>query len=102
MPSTSDFFNAYLPEKLKTNASLQNEKGVIQFDIAGAGTWTLDLAGLSVTDGPHDAPDCKITTDQATWEGILESPNKAMQAFMTGKLKASNVGLAMKLQKILA
>lgn len=102
MPTTSEFFSTFLPEKLKSSANLQGEKGVIQFDIGGAGTWSLDLAAGTVADGPHEAPDCKITTDQATWEGILENPSKAMQAFMMGKLKATNVGMAMKLQKILA
>ncbi len=102
MSKTSEFFSTYLPEKLKSSPNLQNEKGVIQFDISGAGSWSLDLGASSVAEGPHAAPDCKITTDQATWEGILDKPSNAMQAFMTGKLKATNVGLAMKLQKILA
>jgi len=102
MADTAEFFSKYLPERLASNPALQNEKGIFQFDIGGAGTWTLDLAAQTVTEGPSDNPDCKLTTDKATWEGILDNPSKAMQAFMMGKLKASNVGQAMKLQKILS
>ena len=102
MADTAEFFSKFLPERLASNPALQNEKGIFQFDIGGAGTWTLDLATKTVTEGPHAAPDCKITTDRATWEGILDKPSNAMQAFMMGKLKASKVGQAMKLQKILS
>ena len=42
-----------------------------------------------------------ITVARADWERVLDNPGVAMQLFMTGKLKASNIGLAMALQKIL-
>lgn len=103
MADTNEFFSDYLPKKLQDNPDLKTMGAVFQFDISGAGTWSLDLNGdtAGVTEGPHASPTCVITTDRATWEGILDNPGKAMQAFMMGKLKASNIGQATKLQQIL-
>ena len=97
------FFNEYLPAKIKQDASLAADvNAVFQFDIAGAGTWTLDLTDEgSIVQGAGDNVGCVITSDKATWEKILDNPKSAMQMFMLGKLKASNIGLATKLQKIL-
>ena len=102
MPTTEEFFSSYLPHKLEKNPELKSIGAVFQFDISEAGNWTVDLSAGSVTQGNHDSPGCVITTDRSTWEGILETPSRAMAAAMTGKLKASNIGLAMKLQQILA
>ena len=54
-----------------------------------------------MTEGPHEAPGCKITCKKEVWEGILDNPKTAVQAFMMGKLKATNIGMATNLQKIL-
>ena len=103
MADTLEFFSTYLPQKLVDQPDLKTMGAVFQFDISGAGTWSLALTGddAGVTEGPCANPTCVITTDKATWEGILENPGKAMQAFMMGKLKASNIGQATKLQQIL-
>lgn len=105
MAETADFFNTYMPEKLQNKPDLAaSVKAVFQFDITGAGTWTIDLATPpgAVREGPAENPGCVITVAKADWEKLLDNPSYAMQLFMTGKLKASNVGLAMQLQKILA
>lgn len=104
MAATTEFFNTYLPNKLTRNPELAaSTRTIFQFDIKGAGTWTLDLSEGegSVSDGPHESPGCVISADQKTWETILESPKKAVQMVMMGKLKVSNLGLATQLQKIL-
>ncbi len=104
MADTKEFFDKYLPEKIAAQPELRTMGAVFVFDIKDAGTWTLRLDGeatAGVVEGGHDNPGCTITTDKATWEGILDNPGKAMQAFMMGKLKASNIGLATKLQQIL-
>ena len=76
---------------------------VFQFNIDGAGSWYANLKGASeVQAGNHDAPDCIITASQDTWESMLENPGKAPMLVMTGKMKVSDLGQAMKLQKILA
>ncbi|MFT4974898.1 MAG: putative sterol carrier protein [Myxococcota bacterium] len=102
MAKTEEFFSTFLPQKLENNPSLKDIGAVFQFEIAEAGTWSLDLSAGEVTEGAHDDPGCVITTDRASWEKILENPSSAIQMFMMGKLKASNIGLATKLQQILA
>jgi hypothetical protein len=105
MAETREFFDTYMPEKLKNNPGLATSvNAVFQFDITGAGIWTVDLKtpGGAVREGAAEAAGCIITVAKADWEKLLDSPAVAMQLFMTGKLKASNVGLAMQLQKILA
>ena len=104
MADCNAFFNEYLPAKIKDNPTLAAEvNAVFQFDIAGAGTWTLDFTGGdgTIIEGAGENVGCVITSDKATWEKILDNPKSAMQMFMLGKLKASNIGLATKLQKIL-
>ena len=100
MGVTEEFFTQYLPTKLTDGNSMGD--GVFQFDISDAGTWSLDLDSGAITNEAHSSPGCVITTDRATWEGILKNPSSAIQAFMMGKLKASNIGMATKLQQILA
>jgi hypothetical protein len=104
MAETTEFFEKYMPEKLIAKPDLAaSVKAIFQFDITGAGTWTIDLSTPpgAVRDGPAETPGCIITVAKADWEKLLDNPSYAMQLFMTGKLKASNVGLAMQLQKIL-
>ena len=102
MATTEEFFSTYLPGKLEENPSLKDIGASFQFDINGAGTWSLDLSAGTVSEGALDGAGCVITTDRATWEKILDNPSSAIQMFMMGKLKASNIGLATKLQQILA
>ncbi len=105
MADTAEFFETTLPEKIASTPALQaSVKNSIQFDITGAGTWTLDLTNApgAVTAGPVAAPGCVITVSKADWEKLLDNPGVAMQLFMMGKLKATNVALALQLQKILA
>jgi putative sterol carrier protein len=105
MADTAEFFNSTLPEKFEKHSDLAASVGkVFQFDITEAGTWTVDMrestAG-TVTEGAHDAPDCVITCAKEDWESLLDNPGIGMKLFMTGKLTASDLGLATQLQKIL-
>jgi putative sterol carrier protein len=105
MAETREFFDSFMPEKLKANPGLAaSVNAVFQFDIKDAGVWTIDLTtpGGAVREGAAAEPGCIITVAKADWEKLLDNPPSAMMLFMTGKLKASNVGLAMQLQKLLA
>jgi putative sterol carrier protein len=102
---TQAFFEQYLPNKLEKKPDLAaSVNAVYQFDITGAGTWTVDLKtpGGAVRSGPSEAPGCVITCAQEHWEGVLGNPSSAMMLVMSGKLKVSNVALGMQLQKLLA
>jgi len=106
MAETSEFFHDYMPKKLIEKPNLVNEvKAIFRFDVKDAGSWIIDVknapGGVHVA-AEGEAADCVITVGKADWEQVLDKPSYAMQLFMTGKLKASNIGLAMALQKILA
>ena len=104
MAETADFFNHYMTKKLKNKPDLAASSGkVFQFDITGAGTWTIDLSvdGGAISEGDHESPDCVITCQKEDWEKLLDNPAVAMQLFMMGKIKATNLGLATQLQKII-
>ncbi len=101
MSTTSDFFNS-LNERAANGDFASAAGHVFQFIIDGAGTWTLDLKeSNSATATGTDNADCTIETDEATFEAMLEDPMVAMNAFMTGSLKADNLTLAMQLQQFL-
>jgi hypothetical protein len=102
---TKEFFETYLPNKIRENPSLATSvKSSFLFEIVGAGTWTLDLTDPpgTVTEGAMENPGVSITVQKDDWEKLLDNPGIAMQLFMMQKLKVKgNVGLAMQLQKIL-
>lgn len=104
MADTADFFANYLPKKLSENPDLAKEiNAVYQFDIDGAGTWSIDLTGEgSVAEGPHDSPGCTVSIGKDDFEGLLDGSKNPMTLFITGKLQVTDPGLAMSLQKILA
>lgn len=104
MADVNDFFGNYLPNKLSENPGLAEEiNAIYQFDIENAGTWTVDLTnGGEVKDGPVEEPGCTVTANKEDFEQLLDNPASGMMLFTMGKLKVSNVGLALSLQKILA
>ena len=105
MADTNDFFSNYLPEKLSENPDLAKEiNAVYQFDIENAGTWTVDLTSGDgeVREGAAEDPGCTVTAGKEDFEKLLDNPAQGMMLFTMGKLKVSNVGLALSLQKILS
>ena len=101
MSKTAEFFNG-LNERAKNGEFASQAGNVFQFVIEGAGTWTLDLKdNNSVSNESTDSADCTVETDSATFEAMLEDPMVAMNAFMSGTLKADNLTLAMQLQQFL-
>ncbi len=105
MADLSDFFTNYLPGKLEKNPDLAGEINAIYvFDVADFGQYTVDLTSGSgsVAEGGHDNPGCTVSAAKADFEGLLDNPSSGTMMFMTGKLKVTNVGLAMALQKLLS
>lgn len=104
MSDVSDFFSDKLPAKLKEDPDIASGiNAVYQFDIEGAGTWTVDLTEPpgTVTEGEHDDPSCVVTCAEEDFNQLLENPAVAMMLFTMGKLKVSNVPLALSLQKLI-
>ena len=103
MSKTQAFFNDYLPGKLLANPDLAGKVDqIFQFDIEGAGSYSVDLTvgQGSVTAGRHDSPDCTISCTEEVFEQVLEDPTSAMTLMSTGQLTVSNLMAAMSLQKI--
>ena len=73
-----------------------------RFDIAGAGTWTVDVSDgkVNVEEAAREA-DCTISASEENFLKLLRREQNPMTAYMTGKLKVSgDMGVAMKLQKL--
>lgn len=104
MADTQDFFDRFLPEKLEQNPQIAREiNAVYGFDIDGAGQWTVDLTsdGGTVSPGLAENAGCTVSAKKADFEKLLDNPGSAMMLFTMGKLKVTNVGLALSLQKLL-
>ncbi len=101
MADTVTFFRETLPQKIAENPDLLDVGAVFQFDVDGAGTWTLDLVKGEVREEPTEAPGCVITVGREHWDQVIDQPMLATQFFMMGQLKASNLALALQLQRIL-
>ena len=103
MADTFTFFKEFLPNRIAEDPDLvASVNAVYQFDIQGAGTWTVDLTGGGeVREGPTEEPGCVITVDKEHWDQVVANPMLATQFFFQGSLKASDLGLAMQLQRIL-
>ena len=108
MADVNHFFGSYLPEKLTGKPELSKEiNACYQFDITvGEATrqWSVDLRdGKSeVRDSATEGAGCVVSAKQEDFEALLDNPGQAVMLFMQGKLKVTNVGLAMSLQKILS
>lgn len=105
MADLNDFFNNYLPNKLAGNPDLAKEVNAIYvFDLDGFGQWTVDLTdgNGTVSEGAHDDAGCTVTAKSSDFESLLDNPSSGMMLFTMGKLKVTNVALALSLQKILS
>ena len=87
-------------------AKVEGVNAVFQFNITGdtGGEWFADTTGEApvIGEGTHDSPGVTITCTDQDFSDIKSGKLNGQMAFMTGKLKiAGDMGLAMKLQKLL-
>ena len=74
-----------------------------RFEIAGAGTWRVDVRGgaVFVTES-EDPADCVIATDEQTFLGVVRKEQSPMGAFMAGRIRVEgDVGLALRLRELI-
>jgi len=98
-------------DAMKTNfeadpSKAEGVKAVFQFKVTGdnGGNWYADTTGdvPDISEGEHDNPNVTITVADQDFVDIKSGKLNGQMAFMTGKLKiAGDMGLAMKLQKLL-
>ena len=73
-------------------------KAVMHFQVAGAGDFTVKVAdgGASTAKGLEGSPTCVVKTDMDTFLGMVDGRIDGQQAFMQGKVTATNVSDMMK------
>lgn len=107
--TAKDIIETEIPAALKAKPELAKDiNSIIHFNITGdgGGNWTLDLTKPSdwVTTGHNGTPKMTITVSNNDFVAIREKKLKAEMAAMSGKLKFKpmDMGLAMKLAKLLS
>jgi putative sterol carrier protein len=73
-----------------------------RFDIAGAGSWHVDVAnGNVIVTESQEPADCVIATDEQTFLAVVRNEQNPMGAFMTGKIRVEgDMGLALRLRDL--
>ena len=93
-----------MPAVFNANAA-QGLDAIFQYDITGdnGGSWNVVIkdGACQVNEGIHASPSVTLTMSDDTWLGIVNKQTNGMQAFMTGKLKASgNIMLAQRIEQL--
>lgn len=98
-----------IPSLLQTKPELATDvAAIVHFNVTGdnGGTWTLDATKSSdwVSEGAHGEPKMTITVSDADFVKISKKELNPQMAAMQGKLKFKpmDMGLAMKLAKLLS
>jgi len=107
--TAKDILETEIPAALKAKPELAKEiNAVIHFNVTGTngGTWTVDLTKASdwVTSGAQGTPKMTITVSDEDFVKIRTKQLNPQMAAMQGKLKFKpmDMGLAMKLGKLLS
>ena len=105
MADVTTFFSDDLPRKIAENPELAAQiNAVFEFHIDWTGhieTWTVDFTnGGTITKGSHGTPGCVVHIGSEDFYALLKNPSVAMRLVIDGKLKISNMALAMSLAKI--
>jgi putative sterol carrier protein len=108
MANAQDIIEKDIPDVLKQKPELAKDiNSVIHFNITGdnGGTWTLDCTKSDnwVTKGAEGSPKMTVTVSNDDFVKIRAKQLNAQMAAMQGKLKFKpmDMGLAMKLAKLL-
>lgn len=107
--NAKDILETEIPNRLKAKPELAKEmNAVVHFNVTGdnGGTWTLDCTKDAdwVTQGATGTPKMTISVAADDFTKIATKQMNAQMAAMQGKLKFKpmDMGLAMKLAKLLA
>ena len=106
MTTPKDIFDEMGNKLASDPSATEGLNAVYQFVVTGdtGGSWYADSTGDAalVAEGTHDSPNVTITVSAEDFVAIKTGELNGQMAFMQGKLKiAGDMGLAMKLQKLL-
>ena len=92
-------------EKVFSPDAAKDLDAVIQYEITGegGGDWQITIkdGACQIQEGKHASPTLTLNMSAETWLALVNKETNGMQAFMSGKLKASgDLMLAQKLEKI--
>ncbi|CAM4411991.1 SCP2 sterol-binding domain-containing protein [Corallococcus exiguus] len=109
MATAKDIIEGQIPEKLQAKPELAKDiNAIIHFDVSGdgGGKWTLDTTKTEgwVSEGLNGASKMTVTVSNDDFVKIREGKLNPQMAAMQGKLKFKpmDMGLAMKLAKLLS
>jgi putative sterol carrier protein len=88
----------------RLNASgVGDASGSYRFDIAGAGSWRVDLTdGRAQVSESDEGGDCVVRVKEDVLLRLISGDQNPMTAFMMGKIKVDgDVGMAMRLKDLL-
>jgi len=93
-----------MPEAFNA-AAAQDLNAIFQLDITGedGGAWNIVIkdGACQINEGTHESPNVTLTMSAETWLGIVNRDLNGMQAFITGKLKASgDIMLAQRIEQL--
>ena len=98
-PATAKEILLGLPERLKSEKAF-NIDTVFHFDIAGenGGIFTVKIQNgiCEVVEGQNGDAKCLVETEASVYEDVELGKVNAQEAFMTGKIKVSDIGEMMK------
>ena len=102
-PTVSDIIEHKLIKKIAERPDLSEKiDGLYQFVITGdnGGQWILDFRGKSfkLSKGSCESPDCIFTTSDVNLIHVFTGKINPVVAFLTGKIKFTNLQYASKLK----
>lgn len=102
-PMTAEALIRSLPDRLRPERA-EGVAATVHYVIAGAepADWTIRVADgeCTATAGHDGEPDCVVRTDAATYVGLETGADNPQVAFMTGRLKVSNVAVMLRFVKL--
>jgi putative sterol carrier protein len=107
--SPKQYFEEKIAKKLADSKPEEREKvnAIYEFNITGdnGGVWTVEVTKDkgAVQSGSTGTAKCIVTANSPDFMNIVSGKMNPQMAFMSGKLKIKgDMGLAMKLQKVMA
>lgn len=105
MLNVKKYFDSDLPTAISSNpVPARGMGGSYQLDVAGVGSWAIDLSvdPPTVAPGKHPDPKCKIEISEADLRTIYTFPIASVKLFTTGRVRVvGNPMLALNLRTLI-